>query len=111
VADGVWVLGTPTLDGDVRRYSLIGDGAVIAPGAVVTSSVIGAGSVIESGAVVEGSVLLPGVHVHAGASVLGSILGRNAVVAEDCVVAALTVVGDGEVLGRGLHLSEARVPV
>ncbi len=111
VADGVWVLGTPTLDGDVRRYSLIGDGAVIAPGAIVSSSVVGAGSVIENGAVVEGSVLLPGVHVHAGASVLGSILGRNAVVAEDCVVAALTVVGDGEVLGRGLHLSEARVPV
>ncbi len=71
---------------------------------------MGAGSVIERGAVVEGSVLLPGVHVDRGASVTGSILGRNAVVAEDCVVSALTVVGDDEVLGRGVQLSEARVP-
>ncbi|HXQ60092.1 MAG TPA: NDP-sugar synthase [Acidimicrobiales bacterium] len=109
--DGVWVLGTPRVDGDVRPFSLIGDGAVVAAGARVSASVVGAGSVIEAGAVVEGSVLLPGVHVDGGASVTGSILGRNAVVAEDCVVAALTVVGDGEVLGRGLHLSEARVPV
>jgi mannose-1-phosphate guanylyltransferase len=110
VADGVWVLGSPRLDGDVRPFSLIGDGAVIAPGAVVSSSVVGARSFIENGAVVEGSVLLPGVHVGKGASVTGSILGHNAVAAEDCVVAALTVVGDDEVLGRGLHLSEARVP-
>jgi UDP-3-O-[3-hydroxymyristoyl] glucosamine N-acyltransferase len=48
--------------------------------------------------------------VRRGASVTGSILGRNAMVAEDCVVSALTVVGDDEVLGRGVHLSEARVP-
>jgi NDP-sugar pyrophosphorylase family protein len=107
---GIWVLGTPRVDGDVRPFSLIGDGAVVTGGAVVSGSVVGAGSVIESGAVVEGSVLLPGVHVDHGASVVGSILGRNAVVAEECVVAALTVVGDSEVLGRGLHLSEARVP-
>jgi mannose-1-phosphate guanylyltransferase len=111
VAEGVWVLGSPTVDGDVRPFSLIGDGAVIAAGARVVSSVVGAGSVIERGAVVEGSVLLPGVHVDQGATVTGSILGRNAVVGEDCVVAALTVVGDNEVLGRGVRLSEARVPV
>ena len=110
LSDGVWVLGTPTVDGDVRAFSLIGNGAVVAAGAVVRSSVVGAGSVIERGAVVEGSVLLPGVHVRSGASVTGSILGRNAIVAEDCVVSALTVVGDDEVLGRGVHLSEARVP-
>jgi mannose-1-phosphate guanylyltransferase len=110
LADGVWTLGSPTVDGDVRPFSLIGDGAVIAGGARVTSSVVGAGSVIERGAVVEGSVLLPGVHVDSGATVTGSILGREAVVAEDCVVSALTVVGDGEILGRGVRLSEARVP-
>jgi mannose-1-phosphate guanylyltransferase len=107
---GVWVLGQPNVDGDVRPFSLIGDGAVIATGAVVESSVVGAGSVIEKGAVVEGSVLLPGVRVEGGASVIGSIVGRNAVVAEGCEVAALTVVGDGEVLGRGVHLNHARVP-
>ena len=50
---------------------------------------------------VEGSVLLPGVQVDGGASVTGSILGRNAVVAEDCVVSALTVVGDDEILAPG----------
>ncbi len=110
LADGVWVLGSPTVDGDVRPCSLIGRGAVVAAGAHVESSVVGAGSVIERGAVVEGSVLLPGVHVDGGASVTGSILGRNAFVAEDCVVSALTVVGDDEVLGRGVRLTEARVP-
>jgi mannose-1-phosphate guanylyltransferase len=110
LSDGVWVLGTPTVDGDVRPFSLIGRGAAVASGAVVASSVVGAGSVIGKGAVVKGSVLLPGVHVDSGASVTGSILGHNAVVAEDCVVAALTVVGDGEVLGRGVHLRQARVP-
>jgi len=109
--DGVWFLGTPDIGGDVRPFSLVGDAAVVAAGAVVTASVVGAGSVIESGARVEGSVLLPGVHVDRGASVVGSVLGRRAVVAEDCVVTALTVVGDDEVLDRGLHLSEARVPV
>ncbi|HXQ75618.1 MAG TPA: NDP-sugar synthase [Acidimicrobiales bacterium] len=109
-SDGVWVMGTPTIEGEVGRFSLIGRGAVVAAGARVESSVVGAGSVIERGAVVEGSVLLPGVHVGRGASVTGSILGRDAVVAEDCVVSALTVVGDGEVLGRGVQLSEARVP-
>jgi mannose-1-phosphate guanylyltransferase len=110
VADGVWVLGSPTVEGDVRPFSLIGEGAVIAAGARVTASVVGAGSVIERGAVVEGSVLLPGVHVGGGATVTGSILGRKAVVAEDCTVSALTVVGDGEILGRGVQLSQARVP-
>jgi mannose-1-phosphate guanylyltransferase len=110
VADGVWVLGTARIDGRVGAFSLIGDGAVVEAGAVVSSSVIGAGGVIEAGAVVEGSVLLPGSRVDRGASVVGSILGRDAVVAEDCVVSSLTVVGDGEHLGRGLHLTEARVP-
>jgi len=109
-ASGVWTLGRPTVDGDVRPFSLIGDGAVIAAGAVVESSVVGARSVIEKGAVVEGSVLLPGVHVDGGASIVGSIVGRNAVVGEGCELTALTVVGDGEVLGRGVHLSNARVP-
>jgi mannose-1-phosphate guanylyltransferase len=110
LSQGVWLLGTPTIDGDVRPYSLIGDGAHIAAGARVTSSVIGAGSVVEPGAVVEGSILLPGVHLGRRASVTGSILGRNTVVAEDCVVSALTVVGDGETLGRGVQLRHARVP-
>jgi len=107
---GVWVLGTPRMEGEVHPFSLIGDGALIGAGAVIRSSVIGAGSVIERGAVVEGSVLLPGVHVGCRASVTGSILGHHAVVAEDCVVSALTVVGDDEVIGPGVHLRQARVP-
>ena len=110
VAPGVWVLGSPTVEGDVGPYSLIGAGAVIAAGARVASSVVGAGSVVEKGAVVERSLLLPGARVGGGASVTGSILGRNAVVAEDCQVSALTVVGDNEVLDRGVCLSQARVP-
>jgi mannose-1-phosphate guanylyltransferase len=107
---GVWTLGTPTIVGDVRPCSLIGSDVRVEAGAVVESSVVGAGSIIEAGAVVRGSVLLPGVRVGLRASVEGSILGRHAVVAEDCVVSALTVVGDNEVLAPGAHLSEARVP-
>jgi mannose-1-phosphate guanylyltransferase len=110
VAPGVWVLGSPVIRGDVRPFSLIGREAVIAPGAIIESSVVGAGCVIDEGAVVRGSVLLPAVHVGAGASISGSIVGRRSVVADECVVSALTVVGDDEILGRGVHLSEARVP-
>jgi mannose-1-phosphate guanylyltransferase len=110
VDEGVWVLGRPTLEGEVRPCSLIGDGALIAAGARVTASVIGAGSVVEKGAVVEGSVLLPGGRVETGATVTGSVLGRNVVVARDGVVSALSMVGDNQILEAGAQLTGARVP-
>ena len=110
VADGVWTLGRPEVAGDVAPFSLVGDGAVVAAGARVASSVIGAGSVVETDAVVEFSVLLPGVRVGRGARIVSSILGHRAVVAEDCELAALTVVGDDAVLRPGARLREARVP-
>ncbi|HTT87616.1 MAG TPA: NDP-sugar synthase [Acidimicrobiales bacterium] len=107
---GVWVLGSPRVEGEVRPYSLIGDAAAVSEGAVVESSVVGAGGRVDGGAVVRGSVLLPGAHVRAGATVTASVLGRGAVVGEEGEVCALSVVGDGEVLGRGVRLRAARVP-
>lgn len=108
--DGVWTLGTPTVDGELRPCSFVGDGAVVTTGAVVAASVVGAGAVVERGAVVEGSVLLPGVRVCEGAHVTGSIVGHRAVLAAGCTVSDLTVIGDDVVVPAGSYLTKARVP-
>jgi mannose-1-phosphate guanylyltransferase len=110
VHDGVWAMGEPRIEGEVRPFSLVGNGAMVAKGATVEASVLGAGSRVAEGAMVSRSVLLPEVSVCSGASVTASILGRGAVVGEDCEVAEITVVGDGEIIDRGVHLHDARVP-
>jgi len=88
----------------------LGDAATVASGATVTASVLGAGATVASGARVEGSVLLPGARVEAGARVQGSILGRRAVVARDCELLPVTVVGDDVTVPAGTRLVDARVP-
>jgi mannose-1-phosphate guanylyltransferase len=110
LGDGVWAAGEARLEGEVRPFSFLGRGAVVAKGATVEGSVLGAGSRVEGGATVTRSVLLPDVTVRTGATVTASILGRGAVVGEECEVAETTVVGDGEVLDRGVRLHDARVP-
>jgi mannose-1-phosphate guanylyltransferase len=110
LAEGVWAVGSPRVEGDVRRWSFVGDAAVIDVGGVVASSVVGAGAVVARGAVVEGSVLLSGARVGGGARVTGSIVGHDAVVAEGCVLSDLTVVGDRATVPAGARLTEARVP-
>jgi mannose-1-phosphate guanylyltransferase len=104
-----WAIGEPSVRGEVGPASLIGDGAVIEPGAAVTHSVVGAHGHVAGGARVEGSVMLPGAKVGAGAVVEGSILGRDCVVAEGCRITPVTVVGDRAVVPAGARLADARV--
>ena len=110
VAEGVWTMGDPVVEGAVLPCSLIGRAATVRRGATVRSSVIGAGALVEAGAVVTGSVLLAGAVVGPGASVSGSILGRGAAVGARCVVEPLTVLGDGAELDAGTKVVDGRVP-
>ena len=110
VAPGVWVLGAPAIDGEVRPDSLVGDGAYVAAGSYVTDSVVGARARVEPGASVAGSVLLPGATVGAGATVDGSVVGAQAVVGENAVVRDHSVVGAGVTLDPGARVEDDRVP-
>ncbi|HYA69406.1 MAG TPA: NDP-sugar synthase [Acidimicrobiales bacterium] len=109
VASGVWTMGEPLVEGDVEAFSLVGRGATVERGATVRSSVVGAGAVVRAGATVTGSVLLPGAVVGAGASVSGSILGRGAMAGERCVIAPLSVLGDGAQVGAGEQVVDGRI--
>jgi len=84
--------------------------AEVAGDAAVKRSVVGAGAVVAPGARVENAVLLPGVRVCTSAVVEGSVVGEGAIVAEGAQVVGGSVVGDGEVVGRGRHLDGERVP-
>lgn len=110
LAERVWVIGAPDLEGEVGPDSLVGERARVAADATVYKSIIGAGGTVEESAVVEGSVLLPDVRVGAGAHVVGSIVGRGAHVGEGCELEPITVVGDFETVAPGTRLSGARVP-
>lgn len=110
VAPGVWVIGTADLEGDVLPASLLGNGAIVAPGARVEHSVVGARCTVGQSAVVYRSVLLPGARVGAGAKVAGSILGHDTEIGEDSEVEPLSVIGDSEIVVPGTKLAGARVP-
>jgi mannose-1-phosphate guanylyltransferase len=108
--DGVWLLGSPSIDGTVAGPSLVADGAVVAAGATVVRSVVGSGCRVEAGALVTGSVLLAGARVTAGATVHGSVLGPRAVVGERCTLRPVSVVGAGAEVPPGSVVDGARVP-
>jgi NDP-sugar pyrophosphorylase family protein len=110
VARGVWAVGDSEIGGEVSAHSLVGSGAVIAPGAAVRDSVVGANASVAPGALVERSVLLPGAKVEAGARVTDSIVGHGAVVGRGAVLAAETIVGDGEHVAEGTEHSGGRLP-
>jgi mannose-1-phosphate guanylyltransferase len=84
--------------------------AHVADEAAVKRSVVGSGAIVAPGARVENAVLLPGVRVCSAAVIDGSVVGEGAVVAEGAHVLRGSVVGDGEVVGRGRHLDGERVP-
>ena len=107
--DGVWLVGSPLLDGDVRGPAMVGDAAFVAKGAVVEGSVIGTGARVGAGAVVRNSVLLPGAVVEDDALVDGSIIGEGALVKPGARVLDLSVVQGGAVVEAGTELREARV--
>jgi mannose-1-phosphate guanylyltransferase len=109
-AGGVWTLGDADFGESVQGPSLVGDGAWVAPDAVVQNSVIGAGCRIHPGARVVESVLLPGVEVGKGAVVDLSILGRSVNVGEGAEVSNLSVIGDGFYVEPGSRLDGARLP-
>ncbi len=110
VSPGVWVVGAPVIEGDVRAGSLVGDGGCVASGAIVDSSVVGAGAGVDGGATVLGSVLLPGASVAAGATVDTSVVGPEAVVGESAVVRGLSVVGAGAIIEPSARVDGDRVP-
>ena len=76
----------------------------------VAESVVGPGATIERGAVVSRSVLLAGAKVHAGAIVADSVVGPGATVGRAAHVEAGTVLGDGVSVADGTHLSGVRRP-
>ena len=107
--DGIWLVGSPVLDGEVRSPALIGDAAFVAKGAVVERSAIGTGARVGAGAVVRNSVLLPGAVVEDDAIIDGSIVGEGALVKPGAHVTGLSVVQGGASVEEGARLHEARV--
>jgi NDP-sugar pyrophosphorylase family protein len=78
-------------------------------GAVVTA-VVGAGARIAEGAIVSGSVVLPGATIGRGARVQDAIVGARAVIGAGAELTGGTVVGDEEVVPDGAVLVGVRVP-
>jgi mannose-1-phosphate guanylyltransferase len=110
VSEGVWVLGSPVLSGEVMPASLVADGARVEKGSSVRASVIGAGTVVGRSAVVEDSVLLAGAVVGEGAQVRGSIVGYGASVGRGSQLDPTSIVGDGASVADGAHLVDGRLP-
>ncbi len=109
-SDGRWLVGSPRIDGEVVGPSLIGDGARIERGALVTRSVIGSGCVVMAGAEIRNSVLLPGATIHEGAQVEGSIIGTEAIVGVKARVTDRSVVGPQASVPAGAALEGQLVP-
>jgi NDP-sugar pyrophosphorylase family protein len=107
---GVWLVGSPRVQGEVRGPALLGDGALVCPGALVEKAVVGRGCVIASGARVVGSVLLAGAMVGWGATVTGSILGPGSCVGARGDVRPLSVLGHRASVGAGAVVAGERVP-
>ncbi|MGH9062846.1 MAG: sugar phosphate nucleotidyltransferase [Acidimicrobiales bacterium] len=109
LADAVWAVGSPILDGEVRAPSLVADAAFVAGSAVVDGSIVGTGARIEPGATVSGSVVMAGAVVAGGATVEGSILGEGSRVGVDATVVGLSVVGNRAQVGPGCRVDGGRV--
>jgi NDP-sugar pyrophosphorylase family protein len=109
-APGVWVIGSPVVDGDVEAPALVGDAALVAAGARVEGSVVGAGARIHRGAAVRRSVVLPGAVVREGALVVDSVVGDGAIVGTGARVGGHSVVGGGCEVPDGAVLDGARLP-
>lgn len=108
-AGGVWVTGSPLLEGEVEAPCLAADAAFVAQGATVAGSVLGPGARVEEGARVTGSVVLGGAVVAPGAVVERSIVGEGSRVGEGAELTALTVVGNRATVPDGARASGARL--
>lgn len=108
--DGLWVSGSPKVEGAVVGACYVADGAVVAEGSRIETSVLGEGAVVEAGATVSASVLLAGARVAAGSTVSGSVLGPRATVGMRCEVRPVSVLGEGAVVASGTTVDGERVP-
>ena len=108
--DGVWIIGTPVIEGDVAAPALVGHAAFVQAGARVERSVVGAGARVHGGGTVRNTVLLPGSIVRADATVDGCLVGDQAVVGEKARLSDMTVIGPGVEVEAGSHLAGVRVP-
>ncbi len=106
---GVWLLGSPQVDGEVSGPALLGDGAHVGPGAAVDEAVVGHDCIVGRGARIARSVLLAGASVGEGARVTGSIVGPGARIGERSDLRPLTVVGGGASVAPGTVLDGARL--
>jgi mannose-1-phosphate guanylyltransferase len=78
-------------------------------GAVV-SAVVGPGARVRDGAIVSGSVVLPGAEIGPGALVQGAIIGAGATVGDGAVVDGGSVLGDHVEVAAGAQVHGERIP-
>lgn len=84
----------------IDRTSLIGEGCLIKPNAVIINSVIGEGVQIEEKAMIENSVIWAHSRINSSAEV------RNAIVGRGCYIGRNSIVGKGTVLGDKTSLTD-----
>lgn len=78
----------------VDKASVIGEGAVIKPGARIERSAIGPGVHIEEKAVVRGSVIWGHARISAAADITDAVIGRSSFIGRNVTVTPGTVLGD-----------------
>jgi mannose-1-phosphate guanylyltransferase len=106
----VWRIGQVDVASTAVARSLVGRGAQVAEGAVVTDAVVGHDAVVEEGASIADSVLLPGARVAQRATVEGSIVGPGAIIGQRCEIRGLSVIGAETVMASGTVVDGERVP-
>ena len=79
---------------EIDKFSVLGDGCTVKPGARIVNSVIGAGVNVEEKAVIENSVVWSHTRISSFASVRDSIIGRSCHIGRNAVVGAGSVLGD-----------------
>lgn len=109
-AAGCWTLGTPSIEGEVDAASLVGDGALVCPGAVVERSVIGARCRVDGGSRITGSVLMAGACVASNCVIESSIVGPGSSVGSGSSITGVSIVGHDVGLADGTQLVAGRAP-
>jgi mannose-1-phosphate guanylyltransferase len=117
--DTYWIdAGTPETYLDANLALLDGRRGRVEPGVhpdaevdgAVVGSVVGPGAFVGAGAVVSRSVVFAGADVGEGATVRDAIIGARARVGAGAVLDGGTVIGDDEVVPAGAHLTGVRMP-
>lgn len=109
-APGVWIRGDGGPAAGLLAPVLTGPGCVLDAGARVTGSVLGAGVHVGTGAIVTASVVHADAQIGPRVRVARSIVGPGAVIGADAVIRDESIVGAETVLEEGATLVESRVP-